>query len=98
MFSSYFNKDIVASGAVIYSTMAEVSSVPLQTSHPLQGESKGSQHWGHVLQPVYGHAGSDAAAVGNKGLTIRLFLAVCHFLVLFPCSGLKDTFEMRDEP
>lgn len=59
MFSGYFNNDIVASGAVIYSTMAEVSSVPLQSGRPLQGESKGSQHWGHVLRPVYGHFGSD---------------------------------------
>lgn len=60
MFSSYFNNDIVARGAVIYSTMAKVSSVPLQSGHPLQGESKGSQQWGHVLQAVYGHTGSDA--------------------------------------
>lgn len=34
---------------------------------------------------------------GFPGFALRLFLAVCHFLVLLPCSGLKDTFEMRDE-
>lgn len=41
MSSSYLNSDIVASGAVIYSTMAEVSSVPCRAATLCRGRARG---------------------------------------------------------